>query len=396
MRLVGMRGMRRALLALLLAAAVAPVAAMPLAANAAPPPSSNPCDYVPLPSCTTALGPLVDVTAGWRWYQPALVQPIPMSDYSADPAINAPFPFSPCGGETSTPAANGQAVPPSSPQAPPVAGVPAPPGGWRVGTQYCVLRYLATDFTAPCATCTRVLVDYDRIPAASVPGADGHWAGRFTFNGGFTVAIPQVNGHSPNVKNLCADKYFNKGAGSDCTDMSGVNSLAPITQFDKYGMGLEGDSGVYHHFSGEGRYYNGPAYLAGDGSSVPYHWVHGVYQDYDLQGAGSGFAWYGAGYRGLGDAAPDTDLWPPGYACACEVPPVGHSTLSTTFEVKALTAPSPAPSATTAAGAGSGGGSVLPPTTAGLAPAVLAALGLVALALGAASVTLRPRARRPR
>src|SRR5207253_9496187 len=106
---------------------------------------TSPCDQASSPICGAALGPLRDVTAGWRWYQPALVQPIPVSDYASDPE-DAPPPLGvgPCGGETASPASNGQQVPPSILSAQPTCGVPAPP---RLHVPYCLLRYMTCDLT---------------------------------------------------------------------------------------------------------------------------------------------------------------------------------------------------------------------------------------------------------
>jgi hypothetical protein len=46
---------------------------------------TSPCDQAPSPICGAALGPLRDVTSTWRWYQPSLVQPVPVSEYASDP-----------------------------------------------------------------------------------------------------------------------------------------------------------------------------------------------------------------------------------------------------------------------------------------------------------------------
>jgi hypothetical protein len=306
----------------------------------------NPCDNAPLPVCTSALGPIVDVTADWRSYQAALVQPIPVADYASDPAILAGLPgMTTCGNETGSPTDNGEAIPAATTEAPPIAGLPAPPTGWNLASQYCVLRYIPGDFTPLCEGCARLLINFDGIPGTDIvtdpvsPGAEGHFALRVTPSAGFAVTAV-INGHSPNAKNLCSDKFFNTSPGADCANLL-------INGFDTYGLGMEGDSAIYHHVTVEGRYYNGPYYLAGDGGEVPYHWVHGFYMDLQLGGA-DGTAWYAAGYRGKGDVAPDTDLYPPGYACACELL---HTSWSTSSAITALAAapsestPSPGPGA---------------------------------------------------
>lgn len=346
--------------------------------------SNNPCDTVALPICVAALGPLRDVTSNWQSYQPALVQPVPISDYVADPE-DAPPPagVGVCGGEAAHPP---PPIPASTEANALPAPAPGPPPGDNspfTGSHYCQLRYLSTDFDALCAGCRRVLVDYSAIPAgnATSPGADGHWAARFNAGSDFTPTMP-FNGHSPNVKNLCADKstLLNTAPGSDC--------LPALAQFDEHAMELEGDSSIFHHFPFEGRYFNGPAYLAGDGVGVPYHWVHGAYFDLNLGGAAGLPVWYSMGYRGIGDPTPDTDA---SYGCLCEIPPVGHTAFSPTYQVGAATASaSPAPAAADAGGAGSASGGALPNTSGG-APGWPVAAGGVA-ALTAALLALRRRA----
>lgn len=299
--------------------------ATPAAAQTAPQ-GTSPCDYAPqLPQCVAALGPLVDATRHWRLYQPATVQLVPISDYQSDPEDSPPpLGVGTCGGETQHPAADGSTVPDGTVVQAPPAGIPAPPG-----TQgpYCLLHYFTTDFAPLCSGCHRMLIDFAQIPAgtATSPGADGHWAARFNASQ-LNVSSPFDN-HSPNIKNLCSDKFFNPAAGSDCT---------AYPQVDGYGLEFEGDSSIYHHFPLEGRYYNGPAYLAGSGTRTsPYHWVHGAYFDVDPMGASGLSMWYGAGYRGIGDAAPDTDQ---SYGCLCEVPPVGHSAYTPSYPLADLSA----------------------------------------------------------
>lgn len=317
-RVVGCR------LAVTLATATATVAvASPLAAGAAPP-STSPCDHLPqLPQCVAALGPLVDVSDAAATFQPALVQPIPINDY-ADDFEDAPPPLGVgvCGDETVHPAADGRVPPPGRvvPQPPP--GIPPPPG---THGPYCLLSFLPTDFSPLCPGCHRILIDYAHIPQGTVtsPGAEGHWAARLSSTAP-TLTAP-VNGHSPNIKNLCADKFFNPSPGSDCVALSRI---------DEYGFEFEGDSSTYHHFPLEGRYYNGPAYLAGTGTGDnPYHWVTGAYVDLDPQGSTGIRLWYGTGYRGAGDAVPDTDQ---SYGCLCELPPLGHMALSPSYPVADL------------------------------------------------------------
>ena len=279
---------------------------------------TSPCDQASAPICGAALGPLRDVSAAWRWYQPALIQPVPVSDYASDPEdAPAPLGVGACGGETASPASNQQPVPPSTLAARPPRGVPAPPGSHG---PYCLLRYLASDFTSPCAGCHRILLDFAAMPkpTGQQPRPDGHWAARLAVSTGF-AATAEPNGHSPNIKNLCSDKFIDPAPGSACEPW--------WTMVDGYGLGIEGDSATFHHFPLEGRYYNGPSYLAGNGRTIPYHWVRAAYVDIAPGGAGAS-AWYGASYRGVGDPLADTDQ---SYGCACEVPPFGTSTLSPSY-----------------------------------------------------------------
>jgi hypothetical protein len=341
--------------------------------------SSNPCDSATLPMCVPALGPLVDVTTSWQSYQPALMQPVPISDYGGDPE-DAPPPLGVgvCGGEAAHPpppipaSTQAAALPPPAPGPPPGDNTPFS------GSHYCQLRYLATDFDPLCDGCVRVLVDYSAIPTgnATSPGADGHWAARFNAGSDFTPTMP-FNAHSPNVKNLCSDKSaaLNTAPGSGC--------VAALAQFDEHALELEGDSSIFHHFPFEGRYFNGPGYLAGDGAHVPYHWVHGAYFDLNLGGAAGLPVWYSVGYRGIGNPTPDTDS---SYGCLCEVPPAGQSAFSPTFQVGSAVNP-PTASGSGSNGGGSPGGrlpNTSPPAPAGYALLLAGTvLGLLLALLGA-------------
>jgi len=338
---------------------VAVLAALLPALRATAASSSNPCDLAAsLPQCVAALGPLEDVTASWPAYQAALVQAIPISDYAADPE-DAPPPLGvgTCGAETSQTAADGTPVPRGTVADAPPPGVPSPPGSHG---PYCVLRYLSGDFIAPCPTCHRVLVDYARIPdgTTATPGAGGHFALRLNPSAGLGGVTAPFNGHSPNIKNLCSDKLFNQSPGAQC-------DANPFwAQFDQYGLGMEGDAAIYHHFPTEGRYYNGPAYLAGDSVHVAYHWVRGAYVDLDTGSLKDLTVWYSAGYRGRGDAAPDTDQ---SYGCACEVPPVGHSAFSPDYALRSTAVSGSAAAADGGASPPAPSAATLP-NTAGRAP----------------------------
>jgi len=239
-----------------------------------------------------------------------------------------------------------------------------------------------------------MLVDFARIPAgnSTSPGADGHWAARFSASQ-LNVSAP-FNGHSPNIKNLCADKFFNPSPGTGCT---------PYAQTDGYGLEFEGDSSIYHHFPLEGRYYNGPQYLAGTGTAgAPYHWVHGAYFDVDHMGQTGLGMWYGVGYRGAGDAAPDTDQ---SYGCLCEVPPVGHSAFSATYPLASLSTTNPGSSNGGSSGGGGGGSGQVQassvtnpavtalPDTGAPTPGAPAATAAAAMALAAAAALTRRRRR---
>ena len=309
----------------LVGAALSALAGGALTASAqTAPQGTSPCAYSSqLPQCVAALGPLVDVSSDWHAYQPATVQLVPISDYAGDPE-DAPPPLGvgTCGGETVHPAADGSTVPTGTIVDRAPHGIPKPPG---THGPYCLLSYFAADFSPLCSGCHRVFIDFAGIPAgtSTTPGADGHWAARFNASQ-LNVSAP-FDGHSPNIKNLCADKFFNPASGADCTAYAGT---------DGYGLEFEGDATIYHHFPLEGRYYNGPQYLAGDGTpGAPYHWVHGAYFDVDPMGATGLAMWYGAGYRGRGDTAPDTDQ---SYGCLCEVPPVGHSAFTASYPLADL------------------------------------------------------------
>jgi hypothetical protein len=357
--------------------------------------SNNPCDVAPaLPYCDSALGPLRDVTTTWRNYQPALLQPIPISDYCAteptcaggDPEDQAePLGAGWCATETVHQAASGPQVPASTESATLPGGIPAPPGKNHpyAGSRYCLLRYLAADFTPLCSGCHRILIDFAAIPSgtynSTAPAADGHWAARFTTDSNFNAITP-INGHSPNIKNLCADKFFNDATGADCVKFK---------QFDEGAHEFEGDATIFHHYPLEGRYFNGPSYLAGDGVTVPLHWVNAAYFDVDPAGAASMPTWYNAGYRGKGDAVPDTDQ---SYGCPCEAPGgivpgvagSGHTTWSPSLVILSAVAPRPAPSPSTHPATvtnSSNPGSGLPATSR-LAPLDTRDVGLMLALLG--------------
>jgi hypothetical protein len=275
----------------------------------------------------------------------------------------------------------------------------APPGKNfpYAGSHYCRLRYIAADFSTLCNGCRRILLDFSAISSGTYtltsPASDGHWAARFTTDSSFSAVTP-FNAHSPNAKNLCADKFFNSAAGADCT--------AAIAQFDDGAHALEGDSTIFHHYPLEGRYFNGPSYLAGDGVTVPYHWINGAYFDVDLAGAATLPVWYNAGYRGLGDLPPDTDQ---SYGCLCEVPfdtlalpgvpGAGHTTWSPSLVVEGISAPGGGnPSPAESAPAGSAGSSKGTPNTGTDPPLPYLALGLAAtLLLAVAGLSLWYRTR---
>lgn len=341
-RLWGRRQVWRGLVIAVLV--VASFAALPASAAAQSQPFQNPCDVIPgLPFCTSALGPLRDITANWHDYQPALVQPIPIADYfpgdfEDDPVTGAGF----CGTEKYNP-------PPPAPVSTVETGLqgyPPPPRNLSGPTTYCFLRYLPADFDPLCQGCHRILIDYSAIPATGPP-AQGHWAGHM-FVGSYLQPLMPFNAHSPNVKNLCSDKSINPTPGAGCAD--------PLGSFDSHLHSIEGDTTYYHHFPGEGRYFNGPAYMAGDGAGVPYHWVTGAYFDVSPNGGEVSPVWYGAGYRGAGDALPDTDL---SYGCLCEVPPAGHGTVSADLVLGADSGGAPAVGGPPAGGGSNSGAGVL-------------------------------------
>lgn len=381
----------------------------PMAGQAA---SDNPCDTLPsLPICTTALGPLRDVTANWRSYQPSLVQPIPIADYCPNPPScssgdpeDSPQPLGAgyCGTETYTPP---PALTPSTTSTIETSlhGYPPPPRNVTGATDYCFLRYLPNpngDFDPLCSGCHRILIDFSAMPNLAGATVRGHWAGRMTIGDDMTETTP-FNAHSPNIKNLCADKFFNT---TPVTPSPGATcNIAAISNFDLRAHSFEGDSTYYHHYPLEGRYFNGPAYLAGDGVTVPYHWVVGAYFDIDPMGSATASpVWYGAGYRPSNCALPDTDQ---SYGNACEapapigqplpdlptnvsIPGLGDQTISTDLQLAQLpgTGPSSGSGVPGNPALNNGAGNGLPNTAAG-ASSDYGARAL-ALAIGAALVVV--------
>ena len=361
---------------------------------------NNPCDAQTAPPfCDSALGPLRDVTATWRTYQPALIQPVPVSDYCAAPPtcaggdgedraplVGPPTPAAAgwCGTETVHQPASGPAIPASIESSTLPAGLPAPPGRNHpyAGSRYCLLRYVPDDFAPLCSGCHRILIDYAAVPNGTYnstsPAADGHWAARFTTDSSLSATTP-VNEHSPNIKNLCADKFVNPAPGAGC--------VSYVASLDLGTHEYEGDATIFHHYPFEGRYFNGPSYLAGDGGAVPYHWVNGAFFDVNPGAPGPLPVWYNAGYRGLGDPLPDTDQ---SYGCACEAPGSGHTTWSPSLVLAASTTAAPSASPATTAASTSA-----PPSSGGLPGSATPHLPLVELLLGAAVAALLAGATAP-
>jgi hypothetical protein len=190
------------------------------------------------------LGPLLDVTAHWRHYQPA-------STFCVKPDVNE---YAQGGvGATATGADPACAR----------SGFPADATG---------LVKIHVRTPRLCAGCRRLFMDFSKIPAANAPPAyyaHGHAYYRLvSANPAYTI---DPVAHSPNTKNFTNDKLV-------APDGSPQEQL--VAALDLHDVGYTTDTAHFVHTAAQGPYYIGPWYLSRGGRRI-----EGAYLDVDVAGA---------------------------------------------------------------------------------------------------------------
>lgn len=227
------------------------------------------------PTSDDPLGPLTDVTAHWRSYQPA-------SDFCVLPAVYEL---------------------PTSPE----TGTGMDPACTRSGFAPSAVGLYEVKITAPplCEGCRRLFIDYSRITpgTAAAPTAHGHAYFRLmSLNASYTVS---PIAHSPNIKNLTND-FLVAPPGSPSSSVAAAA--------DHFDMASTGDTANFAHIAAQGPYYVGPWYLNADGSRI-----HGAYLDVDrtnatqLPDAEANVIRYAAGFDASPATCPDAALFGAAY-----------------------------------------------------------------------------------
>jgi hypothetical protein len=197
------------------------------------------------PFLQDSMGPIRDVTARWRSYQPA-----------AAFCIRPDVPEYTPGGVGATATGHNKLCRHS---------------GFRRNAKGLVVIRLRTP--PLCPGCRRLFVDFSRIPKANAPPAyyaRGHSFYRLASDN-FTYTVDPV-AHSPNTKNFTNDKLIAPG-GSAQEQIVGALDLH---QF----FGYVTDTAHFVHTAIQGPYYIGPWYLSRRGRRI-----HGIYLDVDVADA---------------------------------------------------------------------------------------------------------------
>ena len=216
-----------------------------------------------------AMGPIRDVTANWRYYQPAQA-------FCIKPDVAE---YTPGGvGATDT---------------------GRDPACRRSGFKRSATGLVRIGIRTPtlCPGCRRLFIDFAQIPKSNSPPsyyARGHAFYRLASeNLGYTV---DPIGHSPNTKNFTNDKLL-APSGSVQEQIIGVLDL-------HLASGYVTDTVHFVHTAIQGPYYIGPWYLSRAGRRID-----GVYLDVDVAGATESASaqqnaiGYGAGFNS-GQACP--------------------------------------------------------------------------------------------
>lgn len=194
-----------------------------------------------------SIGPVRDVTANWRYYQPASV-----------------FCVQPEAGEY-TPGGVGATVSARNPA--------CKRSGFRRSAKGLVEIRVRTP--GLCPGCRRLLIDFSKIPKADSPPdyyARGHVFYRLA-SPNFSYTVDPLE-HSPNTKNFTNDKLL-APSGSPQEQVIGALDLHQFA-------GYAADTANFVHTAIQGPYYIGPWYLSSRGRRV-----HGVYLDVDVADATS-------------------------------------------------------------------------------------------------------------
>lgn len=219
-----------------------------------------------------AIGPIRDVTASWRSYQPA-------SAFCVRPDVGQYTP----GGD----GANATGRDPACRR----SGFPSNATG---------LVKITIRTPTLCAGCRRLFIDFARIPAANNPPthyAHGHVFYRLT-SPNFSYTVDPL-AHSPNTKNFTNDKLL---APSGSAQEQVIGAL-DLHQF----AGYVSDTAHFTHTAIQGPYYIGPWYLSRAGRHI-----RGVYLDLDVGDATRypssqlNSVGYGAGFNS-GQSCPSDD-----------------------------------------------------------------------------------------
>lgn len=231
------------------------------------------------PGADNPLGPIVDVTAHWQWFQPA-------STFCVKPDVYE-FP-------SGTDATASGADPACS-----FSGFrPTDTGLYRVS--------LATP--PLCQNCRRLFIDYSKIPSSSNPLGPYYARGHAYFhlsseNPGYSVG---TEAHSPNIKNLTNDKLVAP---------DGSPQAAVIGALDPHFIAYTGDTRNFAHIAVQGPYYVGPWYVNTAGKRVT-----GTYLDVSLADAQRlspstlNAIGYWAGFNAGDATCPDNELLAGKYA----------------------------------------------------------------------------------
>jgi hypothetical protein len=199
------------------------------------------------PFQANAMGPMRDVTANWRHYQPASV-------FCIKPDVSEYTP----GGVGATATGRDPACRRS--------GFPATAKG---------LVRVAMRTPGLCRGCRRLFIDFSKIPAANTPPiyyARGHVFFRLVSpNSSYTI---NPIAHSPNTKNFTNDKLL-APAGSPQEQVIGALDLHQL-------FGYVSDTAHFVHTAIQGPYYIGPWYVNRAGRRI-----EGVYLDVDVADATS-------------------------------------------------------------------------------------------------------------
>jgi hypothetical protein len=214
------------------------VIATALAALALAPGAAAPFHY-------DALGPIRDVTAHWRRYQPA-------TTFCIRPET-----------DEYTPGGIGPTVTAANPA--------CRHSAFARTTRGLVVIHVRTP--PLCPGCRRLFIDFSKIPrsgSAGRPYPRGHVFYRLeSFNSTYTL---DPIDHSPNTKNFTNDKLLSP-SGSAQEEIIGALDLHQA-------FGYTTDTRSFIHTHIQGPYYTGPWYLTASGRRI-----RGVYFDVDVAGA---------------------------------------------------------------------------------------------------------------